>query len=491
MADNQNDKSRKDMSAFWEQHSKEASLEEMFLDSQAKEISKMEEREILTLMCDVKKKDVLELGSGIGRFTGTLAKDANHVTSLDFMEPFVRKNKETNGHLKNITFVTADVTKQHFEPKSFDVVFSNWLLMYLSDAEVNELIINIIKWIKPGGKVFFRESCFRQSGNTKRDFNPTNYRSPSTYCAMLQLAKAETPAMGLDILFCRNIKAYIELKKNHHQCCWLLQKVSRTTSHQGYDTFQQFLDNKQYTKNGVLRYERIFGAGYISTGGQETTKEFVATLNLKPGQRVLDVGSGIGGGDFYMEKKYGAEVFGIDLSANVVEIAMERSPADTKVQFQICDVTTIQFESESFDVVYSRDTLLHIPDKFAVFKQFFKWMKPGGKLFISDYCHGDCEHSDKFKSYVAQRGYVLHTVKRYGKMLEETGFVNVKADDRSKQFIRILKQEKAQTETAKNMFIKDFSEADYNDIVGGWTEKLGRVELGDQAWGTFYAEKPL
>lgn len=53
---------------------------------------------------------------------------------------------------------------------------------------------------------------------------------------------------------------------------------------------------------GILLYEKIFGRTFVSTGGLETTKEFVELLNLKPGQKVLDVGGGIGGSAFYMAK---------------------------------------------------------------------------------------------------------------------------------------------------------------------------------------------
>lgn len=60
------------------------------------------------------------------------------------------------------------------------------------------------------------------------------------------------------------------------------------------------MDHKQYTRNGVLRYEKIFGAGFISTGGIDTTIPFLKELNLKANQKVLDVGCGIGGGDFLM-----------------------------------------------------------------------------------------------------------------------------------------------------------------------------------------------
>ena len=45
------------------------------------------------------------------RFTGVLAKTASHVTAVDFMEQFINKNKELHGHLDNVDFLQADVTK--------------------------------------------------------------------------------------------------------------------------------------------------------------------------------------------------------------------------------------------------------------------------------------------------------------------------------------------------------------------------------------------
>ena len=44
------------------------------------------------------------------RFTGDIAREAEHVTAVDFMEKFINKNKETHGHYGNIDFVQADVT---------------------------------------------------------------------------------------------------------------------------------------------------------------------------------------------------------------------------------------------------------------------------------------------------------------------------------------------------------------------------------------------
>jgi len=77
---------------------------------------------------------------------------------------------------------------------------------------------------------------------------------------------------------------------------------------------QDFLDKYQYAKNSVLRYERIFGKNFVSTGGIDTTNEFCQLLNLKKGKKVLDVGCGIGGSAFFMAKSYEVDVHGIDLS---------------------------------------------------------------------------------------------------------------------------------------------------------------------------------
>lgn len=44
------------------------------------------------------------------------------------------------------------------------------------------------------------------------------------------------------------------------------------------------------------------------------------------------------------------------------------------------------------------------------------WLKPGGKLLISDYCCGDGNHSEEFKNYVKQRGYILYPPSQYGKV---------------------------------------------------------------------------
>ncbi len=49
--------------------------------------------------------------------------------------------------------------------------------------------------MKEGGTVFFRESCFKQSGDAKRGSNPTHYRNPRDYFAMFDSAEVRAESL--------------------------------------------------------------------------------------------------------------------------------------------------------------------------------------------------------------------------------------------------------------------------------------------------------
>ncbi|XVF53789.1 hypothetical protein PTKIN_Ptkin05aG0127100 [Pterospermum kingtungense] len=447
--------------------------------------------QVLSLLPPYEGKSILELGAGIGRFTGEFAQKAGHVIALDFIESIIKKNEEINGHYKNVKFLCADVTspKLIIPEGSLDLVFSNWLLMYLSDKEVETLAERMLKWLKVGGHIFFRESCFHQSGDYKRKHNPTHYREPRFYTKIFKECQATDDSGNsyeLALVGYKCIGAYVKNKKNQNQICWVWQKVSSDNDR----GFQRFLDTVQYKYSGILRYERVFGQGFVSTGGLETTKEFVEKLDLKPGQKVLDVGCGIGGGDFYMAENFDVHVVGIDLSINMISFALERAIGlSCSVEFEVADCTKKTYQDNTFDVIYSRDTILHIQDKPALFRSFYKWLKPGGKVLISDYCKSAGTPSSEFAEYIKQRGYDLHDVKAYAQMLKDAGFDEVVAEDRTEQFIQVLQRELNQVEKDKDAFISDFSQKDYDDIVGGWKAKLARSSSGEQRWGLFLAKK--
>nr|XP_042902530.1 phosphomethylethanolamine N-methyltransferase isoform X2 [Parasteatoda tepidariorum] len=261
------------------------------------------------------------------------------------------------------------------------------------------------------------------------------------------------------------------------------------------DLFQAFLDNKQYSRNGVRRYEWIFGKTFLSTGGMTTTKKYVSLLDLKPGQKVLDVGCGIGGHSFYMAEKHGVEVLGVDLSVNMMTVATEylseKPQLADKVKFVICDVTRSIYDDNAFDTIYSRDTLLHIPNKDELFTNFLKWLKPGGKILFTDYSRSEKEISPNFEAYIKDRGYNLLTTNQYKELLEKCGFINIRSEDATDEFLSALLAELNKLRDEKENFLSEFSEADYKYLEENWTAKIKRVTEGNQTWTVCYAEKPL
>ncbi|XP_064650853.1 uncharacterized protein LOC135502155 [Lineus longissimus] len=256
--------------------------------------------------------------------------------------------------------------------------------------------------------------------------------------------------------------------------------------------FQKFLDNQQYTTRGIRKYERVFGETFVSPGGSEASKELASYLDLAPGKKCLDVGCGLGGNAFYLAKHHGVEVQGLDLSNNMVNLAREYANGrykDARVSFAVEDVTTSEFPDEGFDVIYSQCVLLHIQDKLSLLKKFRTWLKPGGRLFITDYTCSSGNHSKAFADYIAQRGYHILTVEQYAKVLECAGFKTVVAKDHTDVFTRNLQTELARIESTKEDFIKEFSPEEYDHILQGWQDKIRRTQEGEHRYGLFVYEK--
>lgn len=211
---------REVMKHYWTIHTGEDPDDSnMMLMNDASDINYVEQREIFSKLPNLYGKTVLELGAGIGRFTAYLAKKCAHVTAVDFMQASIDKNQRLNEKLGNTSFICADVCKLEFESdKQFDVVFSNWLMMYLTDEEVKILAHNMVKWCKPGGIIFFRESCAGgPSGDKKRAFNPTKYRQADQYTTLYQ-------SLGLEKKLARQVECYIDLKAKTNQYVWCFQK---------------------------------------------------------------------------------------------------------------------------------------------------------------------------------------------------------------------------------------------------------------------------
>lgn len=83
------------------------------LDSSAAELDKLERPEILSQIPSFAGKEVLELGAGIGRFSGVLARKARSVVAVDFVQASCNENRRQNAEQRNLEVLQADVTALH------------------------------------------------------------------------------------------------------------------------------------------------------------------------------------------------------------------------------------------------------------------------------------------------------------------------------------------------------------------------------------------
>jgi len=255
----------------------------------------------------------------------------------------------------------------------------------------------------------------------------------------------------------------------------------------------KFDNHGQYSRDSILRYEMIFGEGYISTGGAATTDDLCRRLGpaLRPGVRVLDVGSGIGGAAFFLARTYGAKVTGIDLAEEMVAIALDRASRQGmagSVKFLLGDVLETSF-AEPFDIIWSRDAFMHIPDKARLFNRLYQLLADGGRLIITDYARGKSPGSPEFEHYIETTGYHVVEPREYGRLLEAAGFRNVLVDNATARFVEILQSETRRLVTNRGEFLASFSEADLTYLVERWEMKVRFCRGGDMKWGNYVASK--
>jgi phosphoethanolamine N-methyltransferase len=241
---------------------------------------------------------------------------------------------------------------------------------------------------------------------------------------------------------------------------------------------------ERYTSAEIRRYEAIFGRHFISPGGLDSTRRFLELVALSPASWVLDVGCGIGGSAFYMARRFGCPVDGIDLSAEMIRVAQERvqeEGLEDKVRFFEGDCLTFTYPRHDYDLIYSRDVFLHIADKRSVLAILRQRLAPAGRLLFTDYIRGPAAPSEEFRAYVDKYGYSLERLDSYQELLRDSGFAVLRAEDLTGMFVETLKRELA---GLPNSGLK---RQDIAYLEKRWQQKLRWAEGREHGWALFLA----
>ena len=163
------------------------------------------------------------------------------------------------------------------------------------------------------------------------------------------------------------------------------------------------------------------------------------TLGLKDGSLVLDAGTGNGDVAIFMAEK-GLKVKAVDLLAMHVGWAREnvmRRHLGDQIEVSSGNYESLTFDSNTFDGLYTMETLVHAGETHQAMREFYRVLKPGGVVTHVEYEH-DMDNDPvgrnalrRINTYAHMPAFEQFTLNTIREMLEDVGFQDVEVQDLS------------------------------------------------------------
>jgi phosphoethanolamine N-methyltransferase len=376
----------------------------MMLNKDAETFDEQDRNDVMGSLPSLKGMRVVEIGSGIGRFTPHLANHCKHVLATDFMKPFIDKNRELHAHMGNIDFVCANAAKLDLEPENCDLVFTNWLLMYLTDVEVVDFLVTVLHWLTPNGWLHLRESCSESSKRTsdKADENPTHYRHICQYLALIEKLRVKDERTGrfmrFEIMWAKSIETYVQEVGNWRQVHALLRKVwtepDENALPQGYAELVQELEVTPINERNRLAADmEARKALWKARSPFEALflKCLKDQMNLTVDHGILNVclDPAVAVSPFAIAEEFGCAVVNLDTNTYMYDhnLALANVAADKRLRFHwvpSADQKDWHLPKRCFDLVVACHLASHVTNFEQALKNLQTVLVPGGKIILME-----------------------------------------------------------------------------------------------------------
>jgi SAM-dependent methyltransferase len=253
----------------------------------------------------------------------------------------------------------------------------------------------------------------------------------------------------------------------------------------------------EYDESMQALLQLVWGEGFLSPGGTDEVAGLLGGSDIS-GCAVLDIGCGLGAIDQLLVARHGAaSVVGIDIDPALLaqmNVRIARAGLADRIRSQCVEPGPLPFAAGSFDVVFSKDSLVQIPDKAAIFAEVCRVLRPGGRFIASDWLRaGTGPYSPEMMEFFRLEGiaYNMASLEESAAALRRAGFVDVQLRDRHGWYLALAQGELAAMEGAlRRIIVERIGAERAGHFIANWRQLVVVLRQGELRPGHLKAMKP-
>jgi len=242
--------------------------------------------------------------------------------------------------------------------------------------------------------------------------------------------------------------------------------------------------------------EMIYGAGFLSQGGEESINQMFEGIDLD-GCTLLDIGSGLGTPLIHIAKNHAVVATGIEAQGWMVTRANSHLKSVCgKLLGSVNFLNTNnlrQFEDQSFDIVMSKEVILHIPVnlKEEFFQEVYRVLKPGGRLVVLDWMHSSPNYSSETRRMmeIDEVAYNLVHPEEYIRTLKNAGFSEISIKNITSEYAKLSAGSFNRAVDLKPVIESRYGNEAYQFCLESWSLQRKAFESEELLAGIVYARK--